>query len=212
MDDRRRRAARQGLALAAALGGAALVAGWWWRRRRSRNSAGAPAPAAPPPTLLSPASGVVSDAHYYLLGILQRAGEGREALNDALQTARRKITSTFALDERQRAVRDADRQPGKRVRSQASLFCSNSDTLWHVLVKALALFIVSFLDAQPCIKTCIITCSSAGEARAAHRHTCAHPDGDLLSGLDSRNHPPQVVDFAPNGASESSEWASGRSQ
>lgn len=102
---------------AIALGGAGFIAACWLRlRKRPRKGA---QPQSARPALLSPASGVVSNAHDFLLDILQRAGEGREALNDALQTARRKITATFALDERQRAVRDAERQPGKRLRSQA---------------------------------------------------------------------------------------------
>jgi len=71
-------------------------------------------------------SGVVNDTHALLLRALQEAGEAREALNDSLQAARTHITAHFALDERQRVVRDSERQPNKRARAQArrSLFAA----------------------------------------------------------------------------------------
>ena len=112
---------RRRLLWAITLGGAGFIAACacWWRLRRRPINRALQQQSSSRPALLSPASGVVSHAYDHLLDILQRAGEGREAINDALQTARRKITAKFALDERQRTVRDAERQPGKRLRSQA---------------------------------------------------------------------------------------------
>ena len=114
---------RAQLAMAIAFGGAAVLIIWWLRkaggRRRITQKQKCYNKSAESPCAGERAKGVVNDAYEYLLGILQESGEGREALNDALQAARADIVAHFSLDDRQRAVSDADRNPNKRARAQA---------------------------------------------------------------------------------------------
>lgn len=100
--------------MALAFGGAALVA-WWLHRRKKARALRQLAE-----SVAEPESEAVRETFDYLLGVLQDAGEGREAVNEALVAARTHITAHFALEDRQRAVRDAERRGSdKSLRNRA---------------------------------------------------------------------------------------------
>ena len=100
--------------MALAFGGAALVA-WWLHRRKKARALRQQAE-----SVAEPESEAVRETFDYLLGVLQGAGEGREAVNEALVAARTHITAHFALEDRQRAVRDAERRGSdKSLRNRA---------------------------------------------------------------------------------------------
>ena len=100
--------------MALAFGGAALVA-WWLHRRKKARALRQLAE-----SVAEPESEAVRETFDYLVGVLQDAGEGREAVNEALVAARTHITAHFALEDRQRAVRDAERRGSdKSLRNRA---------------------------------------------------------------------------------------------